>query len=196
MSTTFFIALGALAAIFLAALAWRKVTGLRPTPPQLRPGLPLPDFRAIDEQGNRVSSADLRGTPSVIMFVRGTWCPFCSAQVQDLTQYYRDITDLGARLILVTPKPLETTRRVAEFFHVEFEFWLDENLSITKKLGLLQEDGVPRDYDREYGRDTIWPTTLVIDDAGLIRYTEVAKSISERPNPRVLLREIRSALKT
>ncbi len=143
-----------------------------------------------------VRSVDLRGAPAVILFVRGNWCPFCSRQVSDLAQHYREIIDLGARLILVTPKPLETTRRVAEFFDVEFDFWLDENLSVTRRLGLLHAGGVPDDYDREYGRDTTWPAALVVDAAGIIRFVELSRHISDRPDPSVLLQEIRKTLKT
>ena len=122
MSTTVYIALAAVTAIVIAGVVWLKTRGLRPTPPQLEPGSPLPDFEAVHEDGEPVRSSQLRGSPAVILFVRGNWCPFCSAQVKKLTQYYRDITDLGASLILVTPKPLETTRRVAEFFEVDFDF--------------------------------------------------------------------------
>ena len=196
MSMTAYIAIGLLAAIIVGALVWVRKRGLRPTPPQLQPGSPLPDFSLFDEAGNEVRSVELRGAPAVILFVRGNWCPFCSAQVKELTPYYREITDLGARLILVTPKPLETTRRVAEFFEVDFDFWLDQKLAVTRKLGLLQEGGVPTSYDREYGRDTIWPTTLVVDAAGVIRYAELSKHISDRPDPKVLLNEIRNSLKT
>lgn len=175
---------------------WIRTRGLRATPPQLKPGKPLPDFRAIDEQGDPVRSVELHGAPAVLLFVRGNWCPFCSRQVNDLTQHYRDIIDLGARLILVTPKPLETTRRVAEFFKVEFDFWLDEGLAVTRRLGLLQNGGVPKDYDREYGADTVWPTALVVDAAGIIRYTNLSKHISDRPDPTVLLREIQKTVRT
>ncbi len=195
MLTAILLGIGALLAAVAVGFRFRS-RGLRPTPPQLEPGSPLPDFGAVDEQGHPVGVADLSGSPAVILFVRGNWCPFCSRQVSDLTQYYREIIDLGARLILVTPKPLETTRRVARFFEVDFDFWLDENLAATRQLGLLQEDGVPEDYDREYGRDTIWPTALIVDADGVIRYTELSKHISDRPDPQVLLREIRKTLKT
>jgi peroxiredoxin len=191
MSTLVYAVIAVLAAGLVGGVAWLKLRGLRPTPPQLRPGSPLPDFHAVDEQGNPVRAGDLHGSPAIILFVRGNWCPFCSRQVRNLTQYYREILDLGARLILVTPKPVETTRRVAEFFNVDFDFWLDKNLSITRQLGLLQKGGVPADYDGEYGRDTIWPTALVVDAAGIIRFTELSKHISDRPDPRVLLREAR-----
>ena len=196
MSTEILIAIGAVAALLITAWIWVTRRGLRAIPAQLKPGSPLPDFRATDEQGDPVRSVELHGSPTVILFVRGNWCPFCSRQVSNLTQHYRDIVDLGAKLILITPKPLETTRRVAEFFKVEFDFWLDDELTVTRQLGLLQEGGVPKSYGKEYGRDTIWPTALVVDPSGIITYTELSKHISDRPDPKTLLREVRKTLRT
>jgi peroxiredoxin len=174
-------------------LFWLKLLlfGGRPVPDVLQPGQPLPDFEAVDEHGTRVRSADLAGKPTAMLFVRGNWCPFCNRQVHNLTRHYRDITEMGARLIFVTPKPLETTRRVAQFFQVEFDFWLDEDLAIARKLGLLLEDGVPASYEKEYGHDTHWPAALVVDAAGVIRYAKLSKRISDRPDPRELLTELR-----
>ncbi len=193
MSTTALLIIAAV--IVVAIIAYRRFQKAgRPVPAILRRGQPLPDFHAVDESGDPVRSTELHGTAAVILFVRGNWCPFCSSQVENLSAHYKDIVDLGARLILVTPKPLETTRRVAEFFEVEFEFWLDDDLAITKQLGLLLESGVPDDSRKEYGADTIWPTALVIDPSGIIRYTELSKFIADRPKPETLLQELRVAL--
>jgi peroxiredoxin len=172
----------------------RRPKASRRSPAVLQRGEPLPDFTALDEHGKPVRSSDLRGTAAVILFVRGNWCPFCSAQVEALTSHYKSIVDLGGRLILVTPKPLETTRRVAEFFEVEFDFWLDENLAIARQLDLLDEGGVPEDYNQEYGSDTVWPVAVVIDRAGKITFVERSKDRSDRPDPQVLLRELKKAI--
>jgi len=196
MSNAIIIIAASIVVVLLGTWIWLAKRGLRPVPPQLKPGCPLPDFHATDEQGDPVRSTALHGSPTVILFVRGNWCPFCSSQVKNLTQYYKDIIDLGAKLVLMTPKPLETTRRVAQFFEVEFDFWLDDSLAVTEQLGLLQKAGVPSDYDKEYGSDTVWPTALVVDAAGIIRYTELSKRIADRPDPELLLRELKKTLRT
>jgi len=175
-------------------LIFRSNTG-RPVPAILRRGQPLPNFDAIDEQGDPVRSTQLHGTATVLLFVRGTWCPFCSAQVEKLTRHYKDIVDLGARLILVTPKPLETTKRVASFFEVEFDFWLDESLQVARQLGLVLAAGVPGDYEKEYGTDTLWPTAIVVDAAGIITYIKPSKTLADRPDPEELLQAIRDQLR-
>jgi peroxiredoxin len=170
---------------------WKKAGG-RTVPAQLKPGQSLPYFAAVDEDGNRVSSAELAGAPAILLFVRGSWCPFCSKQVADLTKVYKEITDAGAKLILVTPKPLGTTRRVAEMFGVEFDFWLDESLEIANLLGITLESGVPDEQQRDYGEDTLWPTSLVVDGNGVIRFSELSKFLADRPNPEKLLDVVRN----
>ncbi len=183
------------AIVLLVAIIWWKLRGMsrgRPAPEALRTGQPLPEFSAVDEKGNPVQSSQLIGAPAVLLFVRGTWCPFCSRQVENLTKFYKEIAESGARLILVTPQPLETTRRVADFFKVEFEFWLDESLHVTKQLGLLLPAGVPDDYRKEYGEDTIWPASLVVDAGGIIRYSGISKFVVDRPNPEKLLKVVKN----
>jgi len=172
-------------------LALRKKARGRPVPDILKPGQRLPDFQAIDEDGNSVSSSDLAGAPAILLFVRGSWCPFCSKQVANLTKVYKEITDSGAKLILITPKPLDTTRRVANIFGVDFQFWLDDSLKVAKQLGLVLEAGVPDDYRKEYGEDTLWPTSLVVDANGVIKFTELSRFIVDRPNPEKLLKVLR-----
>ncbi len=175
------------------AASWFLLRGYsgRPVPTALRRGQPLPDFKGEDEQGDPVRSTELHGAPAVLIFVRGSWCPFCSAQVEDLTRHYKDIVDAGARLILVTPKPLETTRRVAEFFEVEFDFWLDESLHVARQLGLVYASGVPGDFQKEYGADTVWPTVIVVNAAGIITYIKLAKTMDDRPDAKELLQAIK-----
>jgi len=159
-------------------------------PEALEQGKLLPEFSAKDEAGNTVRSSDLRGKPAVLMFVRGNWCPFCTRQVAGLTTRYKEIIGLGASLIFVTPKPLETTRRVADFFKVEFEFWLDASVEAAESLGLIFPGGVPADHAEEYGEDTVWPTAIIVDKDGIIRYSKLARFIFDRPNPDVLLKEL------
>jgi peroxiredoxin len=190
VNLTWILVIAALIVALAIFLLRERVRG-KAVPAAVKPGTPLPAFFAQDENGGVLNSEDLKGRPAVLLFVRGNWCPFCSKQVENLTRYYKEINESGARLVLITPKPLETTRRVAEFFAVDFEFWLDESLAIGRQLGLLHEAGVPKDYDKEYGRDTLWPTTLVVDGDGIIRHTELSRFIADRPDPRKILGIVR-----
>lgn len=181
------------AVVLLVAIVWILFNKKRgpSIPTALRPGRSLPDFAAADEQGNPIRSVQVIGSPTVMLFVRGNWCPFCTRQVEGLTRHYKEIVDLGAKLIFVTPKPLETTRRVAKIFEVEFDFWLDDELGAANQLGLVMPAGVPSDSQKQYGPDTVWPTALVIDASGIIRYSKLSRFVIDRPDPKLLLNELR-----
>ncbi len=183
----------AVAAILLIAVAWfglRRKAG-PPLPEQLRTGKRLPDFEALDERGRVVGSGQLIGSPTALFFVRGNWCPFCNRQVEQLARHFKEMTVLGAKLIFITPKPIETTRRVAEFFKVDFEYWLDEDLKAAKELGLLLRGGVPDSYATEYGQDTMWPATFILDQDNVICFAKLSRLIADRPDPKVLLRVLK-----
>lgn len=192
MSPTLFWIIVIAALVVLAAVFIRKKMPVGPTiPDSLKPGQPLPQFSAVHEDGSTVSSSDLRGHATVILFVRGGWCPFCSRQVEEITSHYKDINSLGAKLVFITPKPLDTTRRVADFFNVKFDFWLDESLAIARSLGLVLTDGVPKDWAKEYGHNTFWPTALVVDADGIVRYSKLSRLVFDRPNTETLVKELK-----
>ena len=70
-------------------------------------------------------------------------------------------------------------------------FWLDDELKAAKQLGLVMPSGVPGDHQKEYGQDTVWPTALVIDSAGIIRYSKLSRMVIDRPDPKSLLNELK-----
>lgn len=159
--------------------------------PQLTAGRFLPDITLRDDQGEPVTWQDLSGKPAVVIFLRGSWCPFCNSQVKDLTNHYREINATGAGLVFVTPKPLDTTRRVAEIFDVDFTFWIDENLAMAKALGIHATDEVPKDLREKFGSDTVKPTSVIIDANGMIAYATTSNDVRARPEPELLLGELR-----
>src|SRR4029077_8055746 len=48
-------------------------------------GAQAPEFTLPDQNGNKISSAELlAGGAIVISFFRGRWCPFCVAEIESL----------------------------------------------------------------------------------------------------------------
>ncbi len=181
----------AILVIIIGIVLWRRPVRGRATPDAMKPGQVFGPFNAVDEQGNPVTQDRLKGKPTIVLFVRGNWCPFCNAQVADMTSHYKEIVDLGGRLVILTPKPLETTRRVAEMYGVDFEFWLDEGLAVTRQFGLLIEDGVPSKDRESFGDDAVWPAAVVVDADGVIRFSELSRAIVDRPSSAKLLNQLK-----
>ncbi|MEO0365647.1 MAG: redoxin domain-containing protein [Pseudomonadota bacterium] len=171
------------ALIGIAGWLWLRSKDDSSKASELSVGQSLPVFEALSEDGKTMSSKTLAGQRAVILFVRGSWCPFCTEQVESLTEHYRRISESGGRLIIVTPKPLDTTRRVAELFNVSFEFWLDADLNAAETLGLADPEDIPGRFQETFGKKTMRPAVAVLDEQSVIRFLHVAKNPKDRPNP-------------
>ncbi|MEM7711413.1 MAG: redoxin domain-containing protein, partial [Pseudomonadota bacterium] len=91
----------------------------------LRRGAPLPDFTVNDLEGRAVPSATFRNQRTLLLFFRGNWCPLCMAQVGELAERYRDLTDLGVRIALISPQPHKQTAALAAKYDVAMDFYVD-----------------------------------------------------------------------
>ena len=147
-------------------------------------GRMLPDFHARDLEGNIVHAADLRGRAALFMFYRGNWCPFCMAQVREITGKYRALADMGVELVLISPQPTELTERVAGMFQVPCRFWVDEGLEAASRLGIVHEHGVPAgQLTGTFGQNTVLPTVIIVDREGRIIFTDQTDNYRVRPDP-------------
>ena len=158
---------------------------------RLSPGRELPGFECEDMDGNPVGPGDLAGRPALYMFYRGNWCPFCEAQVKELTARYRELIDRGVEVVLISPQPPDLTRRVAEFFDVPFRFWVDRDLRAARALDIVDEYGVPGgQLTRTHGAHTVMPTVIITNADGTIVFTDQTETYRVRPEPEVFLKVI------
>jgi peroxiredoxin len=171
---------------------WYSSFGRTPSG-NLAVGGTLPDFGARDLEGRPVRASDMLGRPALYMFYRGNWCPFCMAQVREIMDRYRELADLGAEIVLVSPQATELTQRVASLFDVPCRFWVDEGLEAAGQLGIRQGDGVPAGpLARQYGKDTVYPTVIITDENGKILFADQTDNYRVRPEPAVFLRVLQA----
>lgn len=156
----------------------------------LQVGAPLPDATLTGLDGQPVRLRDLRGTPTAILMYRGNWCPLCVAQVGELAARWRELADLGVRVVLVSPQGDAQTRRLAARFDVPFTYLLDPELHAAASLGLVHRDGVPVGL-LGYGADTVFPTVIVTDRAGTVVFCDQTDDYRLRPDPELILSALR-----
>jgi len=177
---------------FFLYVHWYSIFG-RHLSDRLAVGRTMSDFHALDMEGQPVRPSDLHGRPALFMFYRGNWCPFCMAQVKEITGRYRELADLGVELVLISPQPTELTHRVAEMYGVPCRFWVDNDLSAARELGIIHDDGIPPGGLRtRYGPDTVLPTVVIVDEAGRILFTDQTDNYRVRPDPDSFLRVLQS----
>lgn len=74
----------------------------------LKPGAKVPEFRLKNQHGEDISSVDLiKKGPLVLSFTRGSWCPFCSAEVRALNEVYDQFQQAGIELVVLSPQSFD-----------------------------------------------------------------------------------------
>jgi len=141
----------------------------------------LPNFN-IYQDGSPVSSDSFIGQPTVYMFYRGNWCPFCVAHIKELVDTYQSAIHDGIRFVLVSPQPDKNTQALAEKFEVPFTFATDRNNSAAKSLGILHKNGLPSGLQAlGYDSDTVLPTIIVVERDGTVTYLDLTDNYRIRP---------------
>jgi peroxiredoxin len=78
-----------------------------------RPGEVMPPFMLPDETGRLVSLQSLISLgPTVAMFYRGHWCPYCRLNVHAVIRAQNRLKALGAQIVAIMP---ETQKYAAQF---------------------------------------------------------------------------------
>ncbi len=179
---------------FLAYAYWFSTFGGREPSMKLVVGARLPEFKVRNVEGKTVSSGEFLGKPTIFIFYRGNWCPFCMAQLKELAARYEEIRQLGVRVAMISPQPHSNTVEIARKFRIAltFEFFTDEGNAAAHSLGILNLHGTPMGMQAlGYDSDTVLPTVIITDKHGKIVWVHETDNYRVRPEPDVYLEVMR-----
>jgi peroxiredoxin len=149
----------------------------------LRTGEVLPLFSLQDAEGHAVESSQWRGSPSLLLFYRGNWCPLCVAQVREVAEQYRELAALGVKTVMISPQPARETAKLAARFDAPMQFAVDADGAAARQLGLLHESGLPAGL-KGYDTDTVYPTVVLCDSNNCVVWSDQSDNYRTRPEPR------------
>lgn len=177
---------------FLLYAYWFSTFGGRLPSARLSVGEALPHFTLKSAGGASVTSAQLTDRPAILIFFRGNWCPLCMAQIKELAARYRDLSDLGVRVALISPQPHGNTMALAEKFKVNFDFLTDEGNAAARVLGIENANGTPMGMQMfGYANDTVLPTVVITGSDGKVVWTHQTDNYRIRPEPDTYLEVLR-----
>lgn len=156
-------------------------------------GSKLPHFELMDSDGTQFDSGSLSGSPAVLLFYRGNWCPLCMAQIKEIANRYQELDDMGIKVVLISPQPDELSRKLAGSHNVPFRFLVDTDNKVAESLDIAVKHGVPVGMPGGYAPDTVMPTLVVTNAAGTIVYSDQTDNYRVRPEPDTFLSILRRA---
>jgi peroxiredoxin len=152
----------------------------------LKTGNILPDFRLESLDGHVVSSESFKAKPHLLLFYRGNWCPFCTAQIKELANAYQRLEKLGLSIVLISPQSIKKNQSLADRIEAPMTFLRDRNNLAARQLGILHEWGTPMGLQLlGYQSDTVMPTIVLTNALGEIVFTDQTDNYRVRPEPEV-----------
>ena len=81
----------------------------------LHPGDPFPALRLALTGGNALSLPDaLAGHFGVVLIYRGSWCPYCNAQLRAFQRAHDSLAELDARVVALSVDDETTTKELVD----------------------------------------------------------------------------------
>ena len=155
-----------------------------------------PDFSLKNADGQEFSLKDLLSHgPVVLSFYRGKWWPYCNLELDALKKAAGEFKALGATFIAISPQLQTYNKELREEKKLTFEILSDPGNQVAQRYGLkfqlpedLREVYLKFDIDLpRYNGDDSWtlplPTTLIIDQNGIIQHGAINADYTVRPDP-------------
>lgn len=149
-------------------------------------GSPLPEFQLESLEGHTVSSESFKAKPHLLLFYRGNWCPFCTAQVEELAAAYQRLEDSGVSVVLISSQSLKKNQQLASQFDVPMTFLRDRDNTAAQTLGIDHKWGTPMGLQiLGYTSDTVMPTVILTNSEGNIVFSDQTDNYRVRPEPEI-----------
>jgi peroxiredoxin len=175
-------------------------------PLQVGDHVPLAVLKSID--GKPVDlTAEIAKKPTVLIFYRGGWCPFCNRQMSGLQSIVKDLNDAGYQLLAISPDQPEGLAKSIQNHALTYTVLSDTNSAAIKAFGLAFKVSDPTyehmlnlgiDLEKATG-DTAHvlpvPAVYILGTDGVIRFVHYDPNFKVRMDPAEILQAAKKALK-
>lgn len=115
----------------------------------LNVGAKMPAFQLKDSVGKLVESRDLLKQGNlVVVFYRGSWCPYCNLYLRNLQKNIARIKEAGGNLVAISVENPDNSLAVARKNELDFTVLSDPNLTVAGKFGIVYD--FPKETDESY----------------------------------------------
>lgn len=119
--------------------------------------------------------------PSVVVFYRGGWCPYCNAQLSGLAKIEKEITDLGYQIIAISPENFQNIPDVVKKDKVPYTLLSDDGGKLIQKTGIAFK--MPDNYQTMLADKVKGGLTPLLPVASVFLLNKSGEIIFEYINP-------------
>lgn len=105
----------------------------------LKPGDKMPSFEVVDQDGNKITSSELKGKKTIIYFYPKDNTPGCTAEACNLRDNYETLVAQGYNVIGVSKDSAASHRKFADKFSLPFTLLSDPSTQMLQDFGAWGE---------------------------------------------------------
>lgn len=146
----------------------------------------------VSGKGDSLSSI-LSYKPTVLIFYRGGWCPYCNLHLAELQGIEKDILKLGYQIVAISPDSPENLAGSMDKHKLNYKLLSDANMKVAQAFGIAY--GVPEaSKERLRGESggsnpglLPVPSVFVLNQQGEILFEYINPDYKKRLNGNLLL---------
>jgi len=131
--------------------------------------------------------------PTVILFYRGGWCPYCNAHLSEIRDAEDEIIQLGYQIIAISPDSPENLVATSEKNDLNYFLYSDADGTFSKAMGIAfkaPERNLEKLFRYSDGANTGYlpvPSVFITDTSGLILFEYINPNYKTRMSSRLLI---------
>ncbi|TSA28867.1 MAG: AhpC/TSA family protein [Bacteroidetes bacterium] len=169
--------------ILLIFLSLQGFSQLPKNPEDVKPlkvgeAVPAITLKSISESAISLKNL-LREKPTVLIFYRGGWCPYCNQHLAEMADYEKSILEMGYQIVAVSPDSPENLSRTLDKNAIHYSLLSDSRGELIKAMGIAYKATFLYESIRSKGAtgeklDLLpVPSLFVVNQKGIIQYEYV-----------------------
>ena len=160
----------------------------------------IPDVSVTTIDDETVALRELAAQkPTMLIFYRGGWCPYCSRHMAELQQIESEIVELGYQIFAISVDRPEILKETLSKQELSYTLLSDSPAEVMKAFGVayrVDDNTVARyksigiDFEKNTGYDhhiLPAPAVFILDQEGVVKFQYVNPDYKQRINGDVLL---------
>lgn len=158
-------------------------------------GEQIPVLRMLKSSGEMFDlNKSVSETPTILVFYRGGWCPYCSKHLAGLQEIEKDLVKMGYQIIAVSTDSPDNLSKTMTKQKLSYTLLSDADLSAAKKFGIAFKG--PQNYDKflpetSGGKNVDKllpvPSVFILNKKGNILFEYINPNITQRLSASLLM---------
>lgn len=160
----------------------------------------IPDVSVKNTAGKSIKLRDIvKEQPTIFVFYRGGWCPYCNQHLADLKKIEDDLANEGYEVFAISADRPDLLQATMEKNELSYTLMSDAPMAAAKAFGIAfkvddatvkryKEYGIDLEKDSGYDHHLLpAPAVFIVDTKGMIKFSYVNPNYKDRIDGGILL---------